>query len=61
MISYHIYTIVLYVKMPENSRDNRQKEKSPETLTVSELFSKAGCEIRTRDLMITNQALYRLS
>jgi hypothetical protein len=37
MISYHIYTIVLYVKMPENSRDNRQKEKSPETLTVSEL------------------------
>ena len=25
------------------------------------VFVGAGCEIRTRDLMITNQALYRLS
>ena len=40
MISYYIYTIVLYVKIPENSRDNRQKEKSSETVTVSELFKK---------------------
>ena len=39
----------------------KQKQKSRETSCFTAQMFGAGCEIRTRDLMITNQALYRLS
>ncbi len=40
---------------------NTAKTRNPVSIEDTGFSPGAGCEIRTRDLMITNQALYRLS